>query len=148
MISLAEEIILIYNEYMNNEISETVLIREVSRVVPEISTLYYRETELDIPPDDMVERCNQCSLIAACIHDMTLYYSKETFLNRTPENRKSCMDISIDRYYKDLENLREIEKTCEHESVKRVACLKSSFPIYMGEEKLSGDCLLFRDDAL
>lgn len=114
MISLAEKIILIYNEYMNDVISETALIREVSRVEPEIRTLYYRETELDIPPDDIVEWCNQCSLIAACIHDMTLYYSKETFLNRTPENRKSCMDISINQYYKDLENLREIEKTCEH----------------------------------
>ena len=29
---------------------------------------------------------------------------------RTPENRKACMDISVKRYYEELEELKAAEK--------------------------------------
>ncbi len=111
MISLAEQIISIYNEFLNNEESEAELINKISRIAPEINELYFRETDLDIPPDDIAKWCNQCSAIAGCIHDLTLYYSNKVFLTRTPKNRRACMDMSIRQYYKDLEQLKTLEQS-------------------------------------
>lgn len=110
LISLAEQIISLYNYFLNGEISELKLIDEISKLAPEIDALYFRETNLDIPPNEIAEWSRHCSAIAGCIHDFTLYYSNETYLNRTLENRKACMDMSIKRYYKDLEIMKELEK--------------------------------------
>ena len=108
MISFAEHIIATYNSYLNDEKGETELIDAIKIIAPEIDMLYLRETNLDIPPNDIAEWCKQCSFIAGCIHDLSLYYSRQAFLERSPENRRACMDIAIKQYYKDLEVLRKM----------------------------------------
>ena len=110
LISLAEQIISIYNEFLNHEISESELIVEIRKLSPEISTLYFRESDLDIPPIEIAEWSQQCSAIAGCIHDFTLYYSDHAIQHRTQENRKACMNMTIKRYYEDLEKMKKLEK--------------------------------------
>ena len=38
-------------------------------------------------------------------------YGLKFMAERTPENRKACMDMAIKQYYKDLENLKKLEAT-------------------------------------
>ena len=111
LITLAEEVIAAYNGFRNGEKDETELIGEIGALAPEIQTLYLRETNLDIPPDDLTEWSSHCSAIAGCIQDMVLFYSNNTYLKRSRENRTACMDMTIRRYYKDLDKLRELEQT-------------------------------------
>lgn len=108
LITLAEHIISAYNDYRNNEKSETELIEFVKEIAPKVTHLYMEETNLDISPDDLADWSQACMSLAGCIHDFTLYYSNDTFLNRTAENRKACMDGSIKRYYQELEFVKKL----------------------------------------
>ena len=111
LITLAEQIISIYNLFLNNEISESGLLDAISKLAPEINRLYFRETDLDISPNEIAEWSKRCTAIAGCIHDFTIYYTAKAFQDRTPENRKACMDMTIKQYYKDLEELKKLEKS-------------------------------------
>lgn len=71
---------------------------------------YFAESELDIPPNELKEWSHRCSNLAATIHDFTLFYNQKYISMRTPENRKACMDISVKRYYEELEELKAAEK--------------------------------------
>ncbi len=106
--SLAERIISEYNEYRNEEKSEEELIEYVKVIAPKVTQLYSEETNLDISPDDLADWSQACMSLAGCIHDFTLYYSNENYLNRTAENRRACMDGSIKRYYQDLELVKKL----------------------------------------
>ena len=110
LISLAEQIISIYNEFRNGEKDEADLIRNIELIAPQVRSLYREESNLDIPPKELVQWSQQCSLIAGIIYDFALYHCSQNFLNRSPENRRACMDMSIKQYYKELENLKDLEK--------------------------------------
>lgn len=109
MVTLAEQFISIYNEMLNGTMSEDDFKKEIIEIVPEIDRLYRAESDLDIAPDDLKEWSQLCSNLAGSIHDLTLYYGQNKFAERTPENRKACMDISIKQYYKDLDRLKSID---------------------------------------
>jgi len=109
MVTLTEQLIALYNEFLNGTKSEDDFKKDMTRIAPELTKLYFSETNLDIPPDDLKEWCQLCSNLAGSIHDLTLYYGQNQFSERTPENRKACMDMSIKQYYKDLEKLRIID---------------------------------------
>lgn len=109
MVTLAEQIISLYNEFLNGTKSESDYKRDITEITPELSKLYSLETTLDIPQKDLKEWGQLCSNLAATIHDFTLYYGENAFSERTPENRKACMDMSIKQYYKDLEKLKAVD---------------------------------------
>ena len=109
MVTLAEQLISIYNEFLNESKSEDDFRNEISEISGELTKLYFAETGLDIPPNDLKEWCQCCSGLAGTIHDLTLYYGHNKFEERTPENRKACMDMSIKQYYRDLEKLKTVE---------------------------------------
>jgi hypothetical protein len=109
MITLAEQVIALYNEFLNGTKSEDEFADDMKGVVPEIDKLYFAEGNLDIPPDDLKDWCQHYTGIAATIHDFTLFYNSQCFAKRTPENRKACMDLSIKQYYKELEKLKSID---------------------------------------
>ena len=111
MVTLAEQIISLYNEYLNDTKSESDFKDDMARITPELSELYFAETDLDISPNDLKEWSQLCSNLAGTIHDFTLYYGQNSFSKRTPENRKACMDMSIRQYYKDLEKLKAIDSS-------------------------------------
>lgn len=109
MISLAEQIIFLYNEFLNGTITEYSFRLSINGPSAELEKLYFSESNLEIPPDDLSYWAQCCSNLAGSAHDLTLYYGQNNFTKRTPENRKACMDMSIKQYYKDLEKLRAVE---------------------------------------
>lgn len=111
MIELAEQVISLFNEYTNKEISEQVLIEDLRTTIPIIDALYRTETNLGIPSKELENWCQCCSNLAATIHDFTLYYGNNAFERRTEENRKACMEITIKRYYDNMEMLKLAERS-------------------------------------
>ena len=109
MITLAEVIIALFNDFINAQITEEILLDGIATMIPELNKLYFEEGNLEYPPKELAEWCQQCSNLVATIHDFTLYYNRRFLADRTPENRKACMVNTIDRYYKELEALKAYE---------------------------------------
>jgi len=114
LIMLAEKVIAIYNEYINNTVSENELIIDLQPLLPQINEFYFKETELPTSPIDIDEWSQKCSALAGTIHDMTLYYPGIFLSDRTPENRKACMNMTIERYYQDVEALRVLDNQVQY----------------------------------
>ena len=111
MATLAEQVIVLYNEFLNGNKKEDKLITDIALLAPDIKRLYFDIGNLPAAPNEMEEWSQCCYALASTIRDLSLYYSDYYVQNRTPENRKACMDISIQQYYKDLEVLRVFEAT-------------------------------------
>ncbi|EES73132.1 hypothetical protein POTG_02232 [Paenibacillus sp. oral taxon 786 str. D14] len=110
LITLAERIIYQFNEFKNAILTEQELFDELESLVSEVESYYIKSTDLPIPPDDIKDWREACSLLFGTIHDLSLYYNKKYLSQRTTANRKSCMEMTISRYYSDLENVRRLEK--------------------------------------
>lgn len=109
LMDLANKVINLFNEFLNKTISEEELILLLKPLIPQITNNYIAETQLDIPPIDLKEWSQICSSIAGTVHDFTLYYNEKYLSQRTPQNRKDCMEITIKRYYAELEKLKELD---------------------------------------
>ncbi len=109
MITYAEQVISMFNEYLNCEITEEVFKYRISSVCAELNRLYFAETDLPIPPDELKTWSQACTNLASGIHDFTLYYGENCFASRTSENRKACMEFSIKQYYRNLEAFKAID---------------------------------------
>lgn len=112
MINLAEKFIRNFAEVENEEATEEQFIQIIKPVLQEIEKLYFEESDLDIPPNDLHEWSQRCTCIAATIHDFCIYYSDKYITSRTSVNRKQCVKMTIKRYYQDLELLKETEAIC------------------------------------
>lgn len=77
-------------------------------VIPSIDKYYFEETDLAIPPIEFKEWSQCCSNLSGTIHDFTLFYNKIYLSTRTSENRIACMNMTINRYYEDLEALKKV----------------------------------------
>jgi hypothetical protein len=71
LITLAENVIGIYNEFLNGTKSVEVLIDDMERVIPLIDKYYFAETELSIPPIELNAWSQCCSYLSGTIHDFT-----------------------------------------------------------------------------
>lgn len=110
LVTLAEKIIFQFNEYKNAILTEQELIDELETILSTVNEYYIKSTDFAIPPDDIKEWSEACSLLFGTIHDLSLYYNKRNIPQRTTENRKACMEMTISRYYSDLENVRKLEE--------------------------------------
>ncbi len=108
LITLAEKVIGLYNEYLNGTKSEEVLIDDMEEVIPSIDKYYFEETNLAISPIELKEWSQCCSNLSGTIHDFTFLYNKRYLSTRTAKNRIACMNITIKRYYEDLEALKKV----------------------------------------
>lgn len=109
MIKLAEEVISLYNEYTNGLITETSLVEQIEPALSKIEEFFVASTDLDLAPIDLHDWMQTYSYIFATIHDFTFYYNKKYLAQRTPENRKACMEMTIKNYYTELEEIVEFE---------------------------------------
>lgn len=109
MITLAEYVIAQYNEVLNNERTEEEFVNLVADALSRINELYCKEGDLDFPPEELREWSQLCSNIISGIHDFSLFYGSQHFLQRTEMNRRQCMNLSIKQYYQDLERLKDYE---------------------------------------
>lgn len=108
LITLAEKVIGLYNEYLNGTKTEDTLVNDMEAVIPLIDKYYFEETDLAIPPIELKVWSQCCANLSATIHDFTLFYNKRYLSTRTPDNRIACMNITVSRYYEDLEALKKI----------------------------------------
>lgn len=108
LITLAEKVIGLYNEFLNGTKTEETLVNDIEAVIPLIDKYYFEETDLAIPPIELKEWSQCCSNLSATIHDFTLFYNKMYLSTRTPDNRIACMNMTVSRYYEDLEALKKI----------------------------------------
>lgn len=107
LITLAEKVIGSYNEFLNETKSEETLIYDIEVFIPSIEKYYFEKTNLDIPPIELKTWSQCCSNLAGTIHDFTLFYNKKYLSSRTSQNRIACMNMTINRYYEDLEALKK-----------------------------------------
>ena len=106
LIELAEKTIALYNELLNGTMSEQEVIVAMKPIIPLITREYFALGDLEIPPKEIKGWCQRCSNLAATIHDFTLFYNEQYVSSRTPQNRRDCMNITVKRYYEELEKLR------------------------------------------
>lgn len=111
LISLAEKVIGIYNEFLNKTKSEDEFIQELNKLIPIIDKWYFAESELDLPPKELKNWGLACTGLAGTIHDFTMFYNEHGLTKRTFDNRIACMNITKERYFEDLEKLRLEEQT-------------------------------------
>ncbi|MDQ0861287.1 caspase family protein [Bacillus sp. V2I10] len=109
MIKSAEEVISLYNEYINGLISEASFVEQIEPAFSKIEESFMTSTELELAPDDLYDWMQAYSNIFATIHEFTFYYNKKYLAQRTSENRKACMEIAIKNYYTELEEIIELE---------------------------------------
>ncbi|WP_243449363.1 hypothetical protein [Clostridium perfringens] len=110
MVICAEKVIVNYNEYKNQEISEDELFEKIGELIPEIDKNYFISINLGIAPEEIHDWAQKCSNLFSTIHDFTFFYNKEYKEHRSVKNRKDCMEIAIKRYYSDLNILSSLEK--------------------------------------
>ncbi|MEN2444663.1 caspase family protein [Bacillus aerius] len=110
LISSSEKVIRNYNEFLNETKTEDEFVQELNKLVPFIDEWYFAVSELDLPPKELKNWSLACSGLAGTIHDFTLFYNDHGLTTRTFDNRIACMNITKDRYYKELENLRTEEQ--------------------------------------
>lgn len=98
----------LYNEFLNGTKTEEALVNDMEAVIPLIDNYYFHEIDLAIPPIELNEWSQCSSNLSASIHDLTLFYNKMYLPSRTPDNRIACMNMTVSRYYEDLEVLKKI----------------------------------------
>lgn len=110
MITLAEEVILHYNEFKNGIYDDRELIQSLKPLLKRIDNAYFKSTELEIADDSIHEWDEACTSLFAQIHNFIFYYNGKYIASRTPENRIQCMDMTIKEYYKSLNKVTEFEE--------------------------------------
>ena len=111
IISIAEQYIKNFREYLNNTLTEEQLINAVAPYNNQISILFFKQSDLPIPPNELHNWANIHSKIACTIHDFSLFYDRKNLNTWPTENRKWLMSDAIKRYEMELEELKAIERT-------------------------------------
>jgi hypothetical protein len=110
MLTLSEEVIFHYNEYKNEIFTEVEFVEKIENLILEIDKYFLMSTEMEIAPDEIHEWYKACKELFGTIHDFTLFYNKKYMTQRTIENRKACMEMTVKRYYSDLDRVINLEK--------------------------------------
>ncbi|QKS73067.1 caspase family protein [Paenalkalicoccus suaedae] len=110
MITYAEAIISLFNEYQNKTISEDELFARVTPYSSVLDRLFFESNDLPFS-DETVSGWVQANIsLFSTIHDFTLFYNEKFRNNRDSSNRKLVMQSTVLRYYEDLKNLKELEQ--------------------------------------
>lgn len=107
LINLAEKAIAFYLEFLNKVKTENELFDEFGIIIPEIKKSCLAKTELDISPIDLNSWNDSCDELAGAVYEFIWYYNKDNKLDRTSQNRVSCMDMAIKRYYETLDKFQK-----------------------------------------
>ncbi|WP_236823185.1 caspase family protein [Bhargavaea massiliensis] len=111
MIESAELIIDFYHEHTNGLYSEKELARLIATYIAKIEELYLASSDLPLAPYDLQQWVDSYHGLFSSIHNLTYYYNERYLSQRSPENRKIGMEMSINQYYEELESIREIERS-------------------------------------
>ena len=111
IITVAEQYIKVFREYLNNTLTEEQLIEIVEPLNKEISFCFFKQSDLPIPPKELHDWAYAHTKIACSIHDFSLFYDKNNLNIWPSENRRWLMSDAIKRYATELEELKDLEKT-------------------------------------
>lgn len=109
IIIYGEKYISLFREYLNNILSEEQFINLSQQYISAINKWYIKETDLDIPPNDLHDWSQAQMELAASLHDCSLYYNKKFLDKWTSDNRKLLMSNSIKQYETDLEKYKKLD---------------------------------------
>ncbi|WHZ58814.1 hypothetical protein [Metabacillus hrfriensis] len=85
------------------------MVEQIAPALSKIEEFFMASTESELAPNDLYDWMQAYSNIFATIHDFTFCYNKKHISQRTPENRKACMEMTIKNYYTELEEIVELE---------------------------------------
>lgn len=108
IISVAEQYIKIFREYLNNTITEEQLIDSVAPLNIEISKWFFKQSELPIPPKELHDWAHMHTKLSCTIHDFSLFYDRKNLQTWKSENRKWLLKNAIKQYELELEELKVI----------------------------------------
>lgn len=109
LITDAEIFISEYNEYRNGECSEEEFVVRTKDLRERITKCYLESTDIDFPPKELHEWNNACMGLFGSINDLTVFYNEHSMKQRDEKNRRDCIDMTIKRYYEDLEKVKSLE---------------------------------------
>ena len=110
IISVAEQYIKIFREYLNNAITEEELIDSVAPLNIEISKWFFKQSDLPIPPKELHDWAHIHTKLSCTIHDFSLFYDKKNLKTWKSENRKWLLQNAIKQYEMELEELKTADK--------------------------------------
>lgn len=113
IISLAEQFINYYREYLNNTITEEQLIDKVSLINNEIHSYFKEQTDLPKLPTELDEWANANINIACIVDRFYESYHKKNLDTQSEKDRKLKISEDIKKYQFALEELKNIEKKYE-----------------------------------
>lgn len=109
IIIYGEKYISLFREYLNNILSEKQFINLSQQYISEINKWYIKETDLDIPPNDLHDWSQIQIELAGSLHDCSLYYNIKSLDKWTTDNRKWLMSNSIKQYETNLEKYKKLD---------------------------------------
>lgn len=110
IIKLAERAIWHFQEYSKDKLTENVLIKVMQEMEPRVNNLYFKSHDIPQAPEDCEDYAQACQLLFGTIHDFFLYYSEKGLKTWPAQNRNVLMNLTIKRYYEDLERVKFEEK--------------------------------------
>jgi len=110
MLVLTNQAIEYYKRYCSGTLPEEEFIEMMQEIEPRITELYFQSGNIPMPPEDCKDYDQACQNVFATIHDIFLYYSKKGLETWDRKNRKILMDITLQRFYDDLERVKFEEK--------------------------------------
>ncbi len=110
IISVAEQYIKIFREYLNNTITEEELINSVVPLNIEISKWFFKQSDLPKSPNELHDWAHIHKKLSCTIHDFSLFYDKKNLKTWKSENRKWLLKNAIKRYEMELEELKIADK--------------------------------------
>jgi len=110
-INIGQKIVKKYNEYLNKKIVEYELMEYVDYYSSEIERLRDESLNLDYTTEKLKRWINKVIGLVGTLFDFVLFYGSEYSQIRDKENRKQCMNSSIELFYKDIDSIAEIEAT-------------------------------------
>lgn len=109
VITLGEMFIHNFREYCNKTLTEMELIKSVKQLNIEITRLYLKQSELNVPPKELYNWFQANMQIASTIQDFTLYYDERYTKKWTEANKLYLVNSTIKRYTDELETLKKLE---------------------------------------
>jgi hypothetical protein len=109
LITLGERYINLYREYLNNTITEEILIEKLSPFHDEATSLYFAQGDIPYPPKELHEWRQLQVELASHVHNFSLYYNKEYSESWPQKNRMFLMNASIKEYEICLEKLKKYD---------------------------------------
>ena len=110
IISLSEQIINRYREFINGTISEVQLINELCTINKAMNTAYIKYSDLPVAPVELRDWAQMHDQLIGSAVDLSLFYSNEGAQKWSAENRRWLMEDSIKKYEEALEALKNVEK--------------------------------------